>query len=320
MCCDSRAINKITVKYHFPIPRVQDLFDQMAGSTIFSKIDLRSGYHQVRIRPGDEWKTSFKIKDGLFEWNVMPLGLSNAPRTFQRLMNEVLQPFISRFAVVYFDDILVYSRTRMDHLQHLRDVCTALQKEKLYAHPKKCIFFTAEVIFLRFILSDHGVSVDPAKVKAITSWPKPRVIHDVRSFIGMATFYRRFIPGFNGVAAPITGLIGPEKFAWTKAADKAFEEIKRLMTAAPVLRLPDFAKVFEVACDASTVGIGSVLSQDGHPVEYFSQKLNEVQRRDENYDREFYALVQSLRHWRHYLLPKEFVLYSDHIALRHLHD
>ena len=154
----------------------------------------------------------------------MPFELSNAPRTFKRLMNEVLRPFIGRFVVVYFDDILVYSRTRMDHLQHLRDVCTALQKEKLYAHPKKCSFFTTEVIFLRFILSDHGVSVDPAKVKAITSWPKPRVIHDVRSFIGMATFYRRFIPGFNGVAAPITRLIGPDKFAWTKATDKAFED------------------------------------------------------------------------------------------------
>ena len=169
-------------------------------------------------------------------------------------------------------------------------------------------------------MSAHGVSADLAKAKAITSWPKPRDVHDVRSFIGMTTFYRRFIPGSSGVAAPITELIGLEKFAWTKAADKAFEEIKRLMTAALVLRLPDFAMVFEVACDASAVGIGDFLNQDGHPIEYFSQKLNKVQRRYENYDHEFYAFVQSLRHWHHYLLPKEFVLYSDHIALRHLHD
>ena len=179
----------------------------MAGSTIFSKIDLRSGYHQVRIRLDNEWKTSFKIKDGLFEWNVMPFGLSNAPSTFQRLMNEVLRPFIGRFVVVYFDDTLVYSRTRMDHLQHLREVCTALQKEKLYAHTKKCSFFTTEVIFLGFILSARDVSADPAKVKAITSWPESRDVHDIRSFIGMATFYRRFIPGFSGVATPIIELI-----------------------------------------------------------------------------------------------------------------
>ena len=270
MCYDSRAINKITVKYRFPIPRVQDLFDQMAGATIFSKIDHRSGYHQVRIQPGDEWKTTFKIKDGLFEWNVMPFGLSNAPSTFQGLMNKVLHPFIGRF-VVYFDDILVYNRSRPDHLHHLREVCTALHREKLYAHPKKCSFFTAQVSFLGFILSELGVSADPAKVKAITTWPQPKDVRDVWSFIGLATFYRRFVPSFSGVAAPITDLIRLERFEWPKATDKAFAELKRLMTEAPVLHLPNFEKVFEVACDASGVGVGGVLSQEGHPVKFFTR-------------------------------------------------
>ena len=213
MCVDSRAINKITVKYRFLIPRLDDLLDFMSGATIFSKIDLKSGYHQIRIREGDEWKTGFKTKDGLYEWLVMPFGLSNAPSTFMRVMTQILRPYLGKFVVVYFDDILIYSRTRDEHLNHLRSVCDTLQKEKFYANPKKCAFLTDSLTFLGFILSSQGISVDQEKVHAIVEWPEPKTIRDVRSFHGLATFYRRFIRDFSTIVAPMTDCLrkGPFK-------------------------------------------------------------------------------------------------------------
>ena len=201
---DSRAINKITVKYRFPIPRLDDMFDMMSGATIFSKIDLKSGYHQIWIRLGDEWKTAFKTKDGLYEWFVMPFGLLNAPSTFMRMMTQVLRPFMGKFVVVYFDDILIYNKSKEQHLDHLKQVCSILRRENLYANLKKCSFFSDSVIFLGFVVSSKGVSVDPQKVKAIVDWPDPKNIHEVHSFHGLATFYRRFIRGFSTIMAPIT--------------------------------------------------------------------------------------------------------------------
>jgi hypothetical protein len=318
MCVDSRAINKITVKYRFPIPRLDDMLDMMAGATIFSKIDLKSGYHQIRVRSGDEWKTAFKTKDGLYEWMVMPFGLSNAPSTFMRVMTQVLKPFMGKFLVVYFDDILIYSKSKAQHLDHLTQVCIALRKESLYGNLKKCSFFTDRVIFLGFIVSSEGVSPDPQKVQSVVDWPQPKNIHDVRSFHGLASFYRRFIRGFSTIMSPITDCMKQGEFKWTNAATKAFTEIKKKLTEAPVMRLPDFTKPFEVECDASGLGIGGVLSQERHPVAYFSEKLNDAKLKYSTYDKEFYAIVRSLWHWEHYLLPHEFVIYSDHDALRYL--
>ncbi|PKU81761.1 RNA-directed DNA polymerase [Dendrobium catenatum] len=316
MCIDSRAINKITVRYRFPIPRIDDLFDQLQGATIFSKIDLRSGYHQIRVREGDEWKTAFKVRDGLYEWLVMSFGLSNAPSTFMRLMNQIFQPFLSKFVIVYFDDILVYSPDVQSHLQHLRHVFQILKEQKLYCHKKKCQFLDQRIRFLGFIVSAEGVEVDSDKVEAILSWPNPCSFTDVRRFHGLASFYRRFIANFSTIAALLTELLKEDSSHWTAAAQLSFDELKKNMTSAPVLRLPDFSKIFQVDCDASNVGVGAVLSQEGRPVAYFSEKLNETRQRYSTYDKEFYAIVRALHHWSHYLLPKEFVLFTDHAALK----
>uniref|UniRef100_A0A2N9I939 Reverse transcriptase domain-containing protein n=1 Tax=Fagus sylvatica TaxID=28930 RepID=A0A2N9I939_FAGSY len=204
MCVDCRAINNITVKYRHPIPRLDDMLDELHGSCIFSKIDLKSGYHQIRMKEGDEWKTAFKTKYGLYEWLVMPFGLTNAPSTFMRLMNHVLRAFIGKFVVVYFDDILVYSKDLNEHIEHLRYVFDVLKCEKLYANFKKCNFCMKKVVFLGYVVTTTGIEVDEEKVKAIKEWPTPKSITKVRSFHGLAIFCRRFVQDFSTLATPLT--------------------------------------------------------------------------------------------------------------------
>ena len=255
-CTDSRALNKITVRYRFPIPRFDDLIDQLSGAKVFSKMDLKSGYHQIRIRPGDEWKTAFKTREGLYEWLVMPFGFSNAPSTFMRVMNQIFRPFIGKFVVVYFDDILIYSGSMEDHIQHLREVLLVLRREQFYATTKKCVFMMHSVLFLGYVLSEEGIQVDENKVETVRSWPQPKTITEVRSFHGLVSFYRRFIPHFSSVMAPVTDCMKGKKFEWTEEAGIAFEKIKTLLTSAPILVLPNFQLLFELHTDASKVGIG----------------------------------------------------------------
>ena len=316
MCVDSRTVNKITIEYRFPIPRLDDLPDQLYGASIFSKIDLRSGYHQIRMREGDEWKTAFNTRDGLYEWMVMPFGLSNAPSTFMRFMNHILKPCIGNFVVVYFDDILIYSKNSMEHLEHLRQLFSILREQRLFVNLKKCDFYADRIIFLGYVVTKDGIEMDRSKIEVITNWPTPSSIHDVRSFHGLVSFYRRFIRGFSSIMAPIIECLMGDKFKLTSVVEESFELIKKKVTEAPCLVLPDFNKVFEVECDASQVGIGVVLSQEGRPIAFFSEKLNEAKRKYSTYDKEFYAIYRALFNWSQYLLYKPFVLFSDHEALK----
>jgi hypothetical protein len=319
MCVDCRAINNITVKYRHPIPRLDDMLDELHGSCIFSKIDLKSRYHQIRMNEGDEWKTAFKTKYGLYEWLVMPFGLTNAPSTFMRLMNHVLRAFIGRFVVVYFDDILVYSKDLNEHIEHLRYVFDVLKCEKLYANFKKCNFCMEKVIFLGYVVTTTGIEVDEEKVKAIKEWPTPKSITEVRSFHGLASFYRHFVKDFSTLAAPLTEIIKKNVgFHWGADQDNAFATIKERLCSAPVLALPNFNKAFEIECDASGIGIGAVLMQDRRPIAIFSEKLSGASLKYPTYDKELYALVRALETWQHYLWPREFVIHTDHESLKHL--
>jgi hypothetical protein len=314
---DSRATNKITVRYIFLIPRLDDLLDQLSGARIFSKLDLRSGYHQIRVRPEDEWKTVFKTRKGLYEWLMMPFGLSNAPSTFMRVMNQAFRPFIGKFVVVYFDNILIYSSKQEKHLQHVREVLGVPRREKFYASPAKCSFLKYSVLFLGYVVLKDGLTMDEFKVAAVRDWPIPTTLHDIRSFHGLVLFYQHFIHDFSTIVAPITKCMKGGKFSWSDAATEAFGMIKLKLTTTSLLVLPDFELPFELHCDASKVGIGAILSQGGKPVAFFSEKLGGPKLNYSTYDVEFYALVQSLRHWSSYLAHKDFMLYLDHETLKH---
>ena len=249
----------------------------------------------------------------------MPFGLTNAPSTFMRLMNHVLRDCIGKYVVVYFDNILVYSKNLEDHLSHLKEVFLMLSTNSLFANIDKCTFCVDSVVFLGFVVNKNRVHVDTEKIKAIQEWPTPQNVGDVWSFHGLESFYRRFVPNFSSLASPLNELVKKDtSFCWTEKQDQAFKRLKALLTNALVLALPNFAKTFELECDESGVGISAMLLQGGHPIAYFSEKLHGVTLNYPTYDKELYALVRALKTWEHCLVSKEFVIHSDHESLNYL--
>jgi hypothetical protein len=271
MCIDYRALNEVTIKNKYPLPRIEDLFDQLRGASVFSKIDLRSGYHQPRIRPSDILKTTFITKYGLYEFTVMSFGLTNAPAFFMNLMNNVFMDYVDKFVVVFIDDILIYSQSGEEHADHLNMVLQRLREHQLYAKLSKCEFLIDEVLFLGHIINKDGLAVDPKKVADTLNWKAPTDVRGIKSFIGMARYYRRFIEGFSKIAKPMTALLGNKvEFKWTQKCQEAFEALKEKLTTAPVLVLPDVHKPFSVYCDACYTGLGYILMQEGRVVAYSS--------------------------------------------------
>ncbi|XP_031106210.1 uncharacterized protein LOC116010851 [Ipomoea triloba] len=315
MCVDYRALNKVTIKNRYPIPLIADLFDQLGGAKIYTKMDLQKGYYQVRIAEGNEPKTACVTRYGSFEWMVMPFGLTNAPATFCTLMNKIFQPYLDRFVVVYLDDIVVYSNSIEEHVEHLRTVFQVLRENKLYVKQEKCTFATEEVHFLGHIIGHGKLKMDQAKVKAILDWEAPTKVTELRSFLGLVNYYRRFIEGYSKRAAPLTDLLKKGKtWVWSEDCQKAFDDLKAAVSQEPVLALPNFTKPFEVHTDASDFAIGGVLMQDMHPITFESRKLNEAERRYTVQEKEMTAVVHCLRVWRHYLLGAHFTIKTDNVA------
>jgi hypothetical protein len=313
-----RPLNEVTIKNKYPLPQIDILFDQLTGARVFSKIDLRSGYHQIRIRPKDVPKTAFTTWYGLFEYLVMSFGLTNAPAHFTYLMNSVFMPELDKIVVVFIDDILIYSKNE-EHAKHLRIVLTHLREHQLYAKFSKCVFWLEEIQFLGHVLSAKGIAVDPSKVQDILEHKPPTIVHQVQSFLGLAGYHRRFIPDFSKILKPITGLLKNDtKFDWSSKCNEAFEQLKVLLTTALVLAQPDIEKPFDVYCDASGSGLGCVLMQEGRVIAYASRQLRRHEEHYPTHDLELAAVVHALKIWRHYLLGNICHVYTDYKSLKYI--
>nr|GEY51449.1 hypothetical protein [Tanacetum cinerariifolium] len=262
MCIDYRELNKLTVKNRYPLPRIDNLFDQLQGSSVYSRIDLRSGYYQLRIREEDIPITTFQTRYVHFEFQVMPFGLTNAPAVFMDLMNRVCKPYLDKFVIVFIDDILIYSENKKDHEEHLKTILELLKNEKLYAKFSKCDFLLESVDFLGHVIDSDGVDVDPAKVEAIRNWSATTTPTEVRQFLGLAGYYRRFIEGFSLISKPLSKLTQKnKKYEWGMEEEEAFQTLKQKSCSAPILAFPEETKNFIVYCDASLKGYGAVLMQ-----------------------------------------------------------
>jgi len=324
---DYRALNDITVKNKYPLPLISELVNKLQGAKYFTKLDVRWGFNNVRMKVGDEWKAAFRTNRGLYEPLVMFFGLTNSPATFQTMMNSIFDDLISEgVVVVYLDDILIFTKTLEEHREVVRKVLALLEKHNLFLKPEKCDFEQTSVEYLGVVISQNSVKMDPAKVAGVAEWPTPTTKKEVQSFLGFTNFYRRFIEGFSHHARPLFNLTKNDvQFRWSSDEQSAFDTLKEKITSTPILILPDNSKPFRIEADSSDFATGAVLSQQSpedkkwHPVAFLSKSLSPVERNYEIHDKEMLAIIRALEEWRHFVEGAEhpFEIWTDHKNLEY---
>lgn len=312
---DYRHLNAVTVKNRYP------LLDELAGARLFTSLDLRAGYHQIRMRPEDEHKTAFKTHHGHFEFKVMPYGVTGGPATFQGGMNTILAPLLHHGVLVFIDDILFYSGDLASHIRLLRQVFQLLQYHNLKIKHSKCTFARPQLLYLGHEISGDGVRIDEKNIATVQQWPVPTNVKEVRGFLGLAGYYRKFVRGFAITSRPLTDLLKKGTvFRWTELEEGAFRALQQALVTAPVLALPNFSKTFELETDASDLGIGVVLTQEKHPLGFLSRSLGPCNRLLSTHEKEGLAILMAMDHWRTYLQNDEFIIHTDQWSLIHLED
>ncbi|KAK5670272.1 hypothetical protein QVD99_8720 [Batrachochytrium dendrobatidis] len=307
LCMDYRGLNKNTVKDRNPIPLISEMLRTLASGKVFTTLDLRGAYNLLRIKEGDESKTSFITKYGQFEFLVMPFGLANAPAQFQRMMNDLFREMIGKNVLVYLDDIVIYSENMQEHKTHVRKVFQVLRKNLLFCKPEKCHFYQTKITYLGYIVSADGISMDPGKIKAVQDWPTPKKMRDVQVFLGFTNFYRALIINYSNITCHLTKLFKKDvPFKWGPEQERSFLELKAAFASADFLVHPDDSRPFILETDASDFAISGVLSQYDdkdtlRPVAFYARQMNDAERNYEIYDKELLAVVESFKHWRHFL-------------------
>lgn len=321
LCVDYRRLNAYTIKNKFPIPIIEELFEELRGARWFTTLDLRSGFHQILVKAEDQYRTAFQTHSGHYEYKVMPYGLTGAPATFQSIMNQILAKLLRKCVVVFIDDILIYSKSFEEHVQHVKMVFELLQEHQFKVRLSKCSFAQQQLRYLGHVISSQGVATDPSKIRDVQNWQTPSSVKELRGFLRLAGYYRRFVKNFGLLAKPLTELLKKGQiFAWTTITEQAFQALKDALTSAPVLALPDFSKPFVVETDALEKGIGAVLQQEGHPIAYISRALGPKNQGLSTYEKESLAILMAVDHWRSYLQPAEFIIQTDQKSLIHLDD